>query len=50
MGILTLHTDEPVNEIDILHLDKSTIEGYYYGLNPTDIKKQFIRYNKKAWG
>jgi len=29
VAVLTLHTDEPVNEVDILHPDKSTIERHY---------------------
>ena len=50
VGVLTLHTNNPFNEIHILGLDKSIVETYYYEVNPTDIERQFIKCNKKVWG
>ena len=43
VGVLTLHTDKPFNEVHILHPDKSTVEIQRYEVNPSDIEKGFIK-------
>ena len=50
VGVVTLYTEEKVGEVDIMRSGRLTVETYYYGINPSDMEKQFIKYNKKVWG
>jgi len=50
VGVVTLYTEEKVGEVDVMRPGRLTVETYYYGINPSDMEKQFIKHNKKVWG
>lgn len=49
-GVITVVTDEPIGEVDIISPGRLTVESYYYGITPSDFERKFMKHNRVVWG